>query len=593
MRRIFYWLGTIIFGFLIFVLAAAAVQAADSDYTYNLLPGDNAEITGYSGIDNIITIPSTLDGYPVTSIRDNAFYGLSLTSVTIPAGITSIGVNVFSNCQSLTSISVDAANAAYSSNAGILFNKSQTTLVAYPAGKTGAYVVPDSVTSISNYAFMECSKLTGVTIPGSVVSIGDYAFAYTGLTSIIIPSSVASMGEGVFNVCSNLSNISVDTSNSAYSSEDGVLFNKGKTTLIAYPKGKTGASYAIPSGVTSISVRAFQNCTRLNSVSIPNSVISIGDYAFQQCTGLTSLTLGSGIATIGTYAFSGCSALSNIIIPSSVTSIGDAAFGDCTALSAAYFFGNAPVMGVDVFTGGAGTFTLWYISGKTGFGDPWNIYTTEIAGSQDALFVVIDKDFLLDSSIKGANTNLSNIRTSLANPLPSLGTNGSIITWTSDTPAVVSNDGQTIVRPLDASGNATVIMTATITKGASSDTKAFTLTVLTIGADFTYAVSGGVARITGYTGQGGNITIPSTLGGYPVTSISASAFVNRTTITGVTIPGSVTSIGTSAFRGCTGLISATLGNSLTTISNDAFRGCTGLTSLTIPDSVTSIGNYAF
>lgn len=588
MKKIFYGLGIGMSLLLFFVCEISPAKAADGDYTYNLLPGDNAEITGYSGVDNIITIPSTLDGYPVTSIGDNAFYGLGLTSVTIPAGITNIGNNTFGNCQDLTSIIVDADNAAYSSDAGVLFNKSKTSLVGYPAGKTGAYTIPDSVTSINNYAFSECTKLSGITIPNSVTSIGSSAFAYTGLTSAVIPSSVASMGDGVFTNCSSLSSISVDINNLAFSSDDGVLFNKIRTTLITYPKNKTGTSYAIPSGVTSISAQAFLGCTRLNSISISDSVTSIGNSAFQGCTGLTSVALGSGIANIGSYAFGGCEMLSSVTIPASVGSIGDGAFSDCIALSTAYFFGNASAIGADIFIGDAGVFTLWYISGKTGFSDPWNVYTTEMAGSQDALFVVIDKNSLLDSDIKGSNSNLSNIRTSLTNPLPSSGANGSTITWTSDTPSVVSDDGQTIVRP--SAGNATVVLTATITKGASSDTKAFTLTVLAMGADFTYAVSGGVARITGYTGLGGNITIPSMLGGYSVTSISTNAFINRTTITGAIIPSSVTSIAASAFRGCTNLVNISIPDSVTSIGDYAFYGCSSLASITIGRGLASIGS---
>src|SRR5450759_4224516 len=117
-------------------------------------------------------------------------------------------------------------------------------------------------------------------------------------------------------------------------------------------------------------------------------------------------------------------------------------------------------------------------------------------------------------------------------------------------------------------------------------------------ADFSYILNGTTpetAKITGYTGSGGAVTIPGMLGGYPVTSIGDSAF-NSTQghlLTSVIIPNSVTSIGNYAFAGCRGVTSVTIPSSVTSIGNYAFTGCTGLTSVTIADSVTSIGNVPF
>ena len=141
------------------------------------------------------TIPNS-----VTSIGNAAFRGCSsLTSVTIPNSVTSIGSEVFYGCSSLTSINVDSNNPNYSSVDGVLFNEDQTTLVAYPGGKQGAYTIPNSVTSIGDYAFFNCYKLTSVTIGNSVTSIGDEAFricfsltsvTFEGLTPPIIGKSV-------------------------------------------------------------------------------------------------------------------------------------------------------------------------------------------------------------------------------------------------------------------------------------------------------------------------------------------------------------------------------------------------------------------
>ena len=243
-----------------------------------------ADNTNYISLDGVLfnTSRTTLVQYPAgkadtsysipSGVTDIALYAFgscfNLTSVAIPESVT-IGVS-FEFCTSLTAIEVASGNPYYSSLDGVLFNKSKTELILYPAEKAdSSYTIPEDVTSIEQSAFSQCSSLTSVTIPSSVTSIGDCAFEHcSSLTCVTIPSSVTSIGDCAFYGCSSL------------------------------------ASVTIPSSVTSIGISVFQFCSSLTSVTIPSSVTSIDNYAFYECSSLTS-----------------------VIIPASVTSIGERAFG--------------------------------------------------------------------------------------------------------------------------------------------------------------------------------------------------------------------------------------------------------------------------
>jgi hypothetical protein len=178
---------------------------------------------------------------------------------------------------------------------------------------------------------------TAVVIPETingirVTAIGERAFAFTDLTSVTIPRGVTSIGRRAFSF-SKLTSITVDNQNPAYSSVDGILFNKNKTVLITYPERKQGTSYTIPSSVTSIGEYAFYNCRSLTSITIPASVTSVGERAFSSFESLISITIPSSVTSIGRYAFYECKSLTSITIPSGVTSIGDRVFQDCRSLT--------------------------------------------------------------------------------------------------------------------------------------------------------------------------------------------------------------------------------------------------------------------
>lgn len=237
------------------VTTASALPFGDYEYVINAYNTNTVTITSYTGAGGIVVIPPTITNKTVTSLGASSFSGSalteviipenvsyieylafsscsSLTNVIIPASTSDIGTDVFSGCSSLTEIIVNTSNSAYSSLAGVLFNKSQSELIQYPVGKTSkSYTIPNSVTRIKERAFSSCTNLTSVTISDSVTRIEDHAFSG----------------------CRNLTNV------------------------------------AIPDSVTNIEAFAFSSCTSLTYVAIPDTVSSIGWYAFNSCTSLEGI----------------------------------------------------------------------------------------------------------------------------------------------------------------------------------------------------------------------------------------------------------------------------------------------------------------
>ena len=197
---------------------------------------------------------------------------------------------------------------------------------------------PDSVTSIGEQAFYDCTGLTSITIPNSVKSIGNYAFSgCTGLESIIVKSGNAAYHSA--------GNCLIKTGNKTVIAgcKNSIIPNDGSVTEIGNSafSGCVGlSSITIPDSVTWVRDCAFSGCTGLTSVTIGNGVTEIGSDAFSECTGLTSITIPDSVTSIGWFAFDRCTGLTSITIPDSVTSIDDYAFSDCTGLTDVYYTGT-------------------------------------------------------------------------------------------------------------------------------------------------------------------------------------------------------------------------------------------------------------
>lgn len=322
-----------------------------------------------------ITISSSLK-----DIGMSMFEGCSsLPDIFIPGSVTNIGDQVFFDCQKLKVINVDPTNSTYSSLNGVLFDRKQNLLLAFPEGHGTNYVIPDTVNTIGPDAFADCTNLVRVTIPDSVTNIISPAFENcSALEELRIPNGVTEIGAGVFQGCYRLTNIvissgftniqpavflglvnlqtySVEAGNPLFSSIDGVLFNQSGTVLLDFPVGRQG-TYIMPEGVRAIGNNAFSDCTELTNINIPNGVVVIGTNAFSGCARLTAVTIPGtvqdiqdsafwncgglrdvvfldGVKIIERNAFGGCFGLSKVNLPDSVTSIGEGAFAGCYYLT--------------------------------------------------------------------------------------------------------------------------------------------------------------------------------------------------------------------------------------------------------------------
>ena len=262
-----------------------------------------------------LVIPNTYNGKPVTNIGHNAFgnpyqgflsprQSIDLTSVTIPNSVTSIEDYAFAYCTGLTELTI-----------------------------------PDSVTSIGDSAFEGCTGLTSVTIGNGVMSIGKQAFKFCScLTNITIPNGVTEICEEAFSDTAYYDN--------GYNWKEHVLYI-GNHLIKA--KSAISGDYVIRNETRSIADYAFCDRTDLMSVTIPDSVTSIGDSAFEGCTGLTELTIPDSVTSIGDRCFCDCDGLTSITIPDNVTSIGEYAFGSCSGLKSITIGTGVTSMGYDAF----------------------------------------------------------------------------------------------------------------------------------------------------------------------------------------------------------------------------------------------------
>ena len=480
---------------------------------------------------------------------------------------------------------------------------SRGALLSYE-GYSATLVIPEGITSISSDAFQDHSEIVNVTIPESVTKIESGAFANcTGIRNATLPASVLS------SIPKN--DLQTVTITGEQNIQNNAFENCSKLT-----------SVTIGNGVTGIGQSAFHNCSALTSVTIPDSVTSIGDDAFSDCsalqyntgenglylgnsensyvalikandTSITSCTIHENTKVIYDGAFSGCSGLTSITIPDSVISIGREAFRGCSGLTSVTIPNSVTSIGDSAFYGCSGLASVTIPDSVTSIGGSAFYNCSKLT----SITIGNGVTSIRSSAFYGCSSLTSvyytgdvagwcgiEFRDSDANPF--YYAHNLYLNDTLQTELVIPDTVTTIKSCafFGCSGLTSVTIPDSVTYIGDAAFCYSGLTSVTIGNGVTSIESSAFEGCSGLT----SVTIPDS-----VTSIGGGAFSGCTGLTSVMIPDGVTSIESEAFDGCSSLTSVTIGNGVTSIGYEVFHGCSGLTSVTIGSGVTSIGERAF
>lgn len=292
---------------------------------YMVIPENTIRI-GESAFRDCTSIRRLLITNNCIKIGERAFENCaSLSDVVLPEGLTEIYGGVFNSCKSLKHIELPKKLT-------ILGESAFSDCIALEN-----IDIPESVTKIDDLVFNGCITMTKVELHEGLKKIGKSAFKNCkALTKISLPASVASISNAPFRGCESLKTIKVESKNKYYKSEpnkregsDHVLFNKNKSTIIAYPASSREVQYDIPDSVMIISDWSFCECKKLNRITIPDSVHEIGEGAFCNCVLLDEVEVPDSVSKIDDCAFRGCTSLEKVVIPSSVTELGWGLFDGC------------------------------------------------------------------------------------------------------------------------------------------------------------------------------------------------------------------------------------------------------------------------
>jgi uncharacterized repeat protein (TIGR02543 family) len=455
-----------------------------------------------------ISLPSTLK-----EIQFYAFGACSgLESIAVPGTVRSIGSYAFAGCSNLQTAVLSVGTVNLESCAF-----SECTSLK-------GVILPSGITNIAYDAFGACSNLESVVLPDTLVSLGDNAFAGSGLSSIAIPASTIKIVANPFAHCPNLTRIEVDGNNPFYCAEDGMLFDKAKTTLFAVAGGLE--TVEIPPSVKTISTNAFAGCRKLESISVPSSVTTISGTAFIDCSRLIQLNIPDGVEFVGHYSAEGQSAARHIEVPKGVKRIEPRAFSGCDNLETVLLPASCESIAAWAFMQGQGT-----------------KYNAARQTATNAVRIDVDKD----------NPN-----------------------FTSHGGMMFDKTGRTLV--LVPPGLVNCKIPSSVTKIGEGAFVGNTATEL--------IVPEGVVDIEGWAFDQclalEAISLPAS-----VTNIQSYAFYDCVALTNVALPQGITTLESSTFDGCNELKSVIIPASIKKIKNYSFRDCRKMESVTIRGALDS------
>ena len=530
------------------------------------------QINQYIGNDKNIVIPDMIvineENIPVKVIGNNLFQNnKSILSITIPDSVTTIGDYAFSGCSSLKTVII---------------------------GKNSQLAI------IGSYAFYNCTSLTSITIPNSVATIGSYAFSgCSSLTSIYIPDSVISIGSYAFRYCSNLTIYCETTSkpsgwNSYWNSSNvptiwecngGGIYEDYRYTIYSDKKGELFIE--IDEYLGSNSCIVIPNYILVNEVKIP--VERIGNAAFSGCSSLTSIIIPNSVISIGSRAFEDCSSLLSIFIPKSVVLIGTQIFWNCSNLSKVYCEVASKPSGWDSDWNEIDIWVKFYdivwscIGGGNNSDYEYNIRLDEkgIKYIEITDYLGFDTNIIIPDTINvdGEDIKVISIGDYAFSDCSSL-------------TSIIIPDSVTTIESSAFYGCTNL----TIYCEASSKPDGWSFNGVQVVFDYlnakitedgfiyhVYENENGVKYIyiDAYIGSATRVVLPKTINdngeNIPVTTIGDYAFSDRSSLTSIIIPDSVTTISDYAFSDCSSLTSIIIPDSVTTIESSAFYGCTNLT----------------
>ena len=579
--------------------------------------GDAVVITGSKNAETV-TIPATVNGIPVTGIADSAFandqqlrqimypetlqtigayafFGSGLVQAELPETVTDIGRYAFAGCADLQS--VDWPAAATELPEGVFSGDVSLT----------EFTIPEGVTVIQPYALEGCKGLTALSLPDSVIEVKRAAFqGAEALQTLAVGTGLTALANDALNGCVSLTAITVESGNTHFVADEGVLYYADHAGIAKYPAAKAGAAYTVHANALVVEANAFADAQQLETVQLPTGLIQMGRGAFAR-SGLAGIDLSalSELQALPEEAFSGCESLSQVLLPAGLAGIGAEAFSGCYALARIDIPDAVESIGSSAFA--SGTTLVGTASGQAEAYARANGLAFEVRGA------VLNPAVSLTTA-KTELTLLAGIAYTVSVQVEPADTTDAVIWISGDMEIVRADDG--VLRPLKSgqtevyviAGEAELTISVTVVDSPIRIEPAtgvvFTDAPLQLqivyAADNYPAVDDEIA----WTCEGATVTadgtiLPTATGlirvyaqvqtGAAAQSVLLGVDVN----TSIFLPAGLTQVEEEAFRDSDAIDCVIIPDQVTDIGAYAFADCDSLQYVIVPDSVVAIDSHAF